>query len=248
MTVFQLAKQIRRKNEPWQKAIQRARLRYHQNKMTGGQPTLADRARRTQIAERAMGAARGAAREVARAAGEVAVPIASAAMAGMGAATAAAAAAAAAATAAAAARAREVQATLSPLAAAALTAAGSQQADRVEQLSGEGRDQYQLETLGLGRDPGDDRLTQIIELVDAKLKECHHVEDDLRLQIEWIMDWIINQTASNFGGNSPMPEGNGIPSSVIHFAELYGKIKKGYTTPAAAVMQYLDPETVRVVF
>lgn len=35
MTVFKLAKAIRRTNEPWQKAIQRAKIQYN-NKMTGG--------------------------------------------------------------------------------------------------------------------------------------------------------------------------------------------------------------------
>ena len=56
MTVFQLAKQIRRKNEPWQKAIQRAKIRYNKNKMTGGALTLEER--KAEIARVAVAQAR----------------------------------------------------------------------------------------------------------------------------------------------------------------------------------------------
>jgi hypothetical protein len=56
MTVFQLAKQIRRKNEPWQKAIQRAKIRYNKNKMTGGELTLEER--KAEIARVALARAR----------------------------------------------------------------------------------------------------------------------------------------------------------------------------------------------
>jgi hypothetical protein len=56
MTVFQLAKQIRRKNEPWQKAIQRAKIRYNKNKMTGG--TLTPEEHRANIEAKVRAAAR----------------------------------------------------------------------------------------------------------------------------------------------------------------------------------------------
>ena len=49
MTIFALAKKIRRKNEPWQKAIQRARIQHNRNKQKGGKPFIS-------TARRALGA------------------------------------------------------------------------------------------------------------------------------------------------------------------------------------------------
>ena len=46
MTIFALAKKIRRKNEPWQKAIQRARVQHNRNKQKGGTPTFMSTARK----------------------------------------------------------------------------------------------------------------------------------------------------------------------------------------------------------
>jgi hypothetical protein len=217
MTVFQLAKQIRRKNEPWQKAIQRARLRYHQNKV-GGRPSTWDeiRAAARVAKENALGAAaaaRGAAGEAVSTAVER----------GKG---------------------RFDDAGGFDAMKAAATSMVGEAAAKVDSLRATGSaiiSHSKLDAVAEFAETAAGRgelIGMAVEKLDEKFNECHHVEDDLQNQITWILEWLISlQTNTATGGlvdpatyNTAM----GV-SPTARLVELYKRIQEGFTTPVAAV-------------